>query len=178
MKSLLIAAGALAALGVAAPVLADDANLNFSGYGTLGLDDINGDHANTAAVTGRLGARFGPYVGVEGEASGGFTSGGTDLNGAHADISTRDQYAAYAVGFVPVMSDADLFARIGYGARDVHVSEPATSFTVNAPSWNIGGGGQYFFDPKDGVRAEYTRWNADERDLNANVWSLAYVRKF
>jgi hypothetical protein len=176
MKSLLIAAAALAALGVAAPAFAQDPNI--SGYGTLGAEDFNANDANIGAVTGRLGARIGRYFGVEGELSGGFSNSHVNDGGVSANASLRDQYAAYAVGFLPVMPNADLFARLGYGASDLHLSAPGVSDTINETSWNVGGGGQYFFDGKNGVRAEYTRMTADRSDLDANVWSLGYVRKF
>ena len=180
MKSLLIAASALALAGVAAPAMAQDAYPNISGYGTLGVDDFNSNSENIGAATGRLGARFGRYFGVEGELSGGFNSADTDIGGIRSKVRLNDQYAGYAVGFLPVMPNADLFARIGYGASDLHVSQPlpGNNFNTNVTSWNAGVGGQYFFDGKDGVRLDYTRFTADRSDLDANVFSLAYVRKF
>ncbi|HLI64976.1 MAG TPA: porin family protein [Caulobacteraceae bacterium] len=177
MKTLLLAAAAaIAAAGAAAPAAAQ----TISGYGTLGAEDINSNDANVGAVTGRLGARFGQYLGVEGELSGGFNSDRVNLGGTRADVRVNDQYAAYAVGFLPVMPNADLFARIGYGATDLHIKVPPGSphFDAHVTSWNAGAGGQYFFDGNDGVRAEYTRETADRADLDANVFSLAYVRKF
>ena len=72
MKILFTTAAAAAALLAAAPALADPPAV--SGYGTLGYTDFNGDSANLGAITGRLGARWGRYVGVEGELSGGVTS--------------------------------------------------------------------------------------------------------
>jgi outer membrane immunogenic protein len=180
MKSLVLAAATLAVLGAAAPALAQPMTLSgVSGYGTLGLGDFNNDSSNIGAVTGRVGARFGPYVGVEGELSGGFNSSHSDLGGARSNVSMRDQYAAYAVGFLPVAPNADLLARIGYGATDLHVSQPLnTNFNRYETTWNAGVGGQYFFNGGNGVRLDYTRETADRSDLDANVFSAAYVRKF
>jgi hypothetical protein len=101
-----------------------------------------------------------------------------NLNAAPTDVHVNDQYAGYAVGFLPVMPNADLLARVGYGATDVDLSQTGHSFHDYVTSWNAGVGGQYFFDGKDGLRADYTRETADRSDLDANVWSLAYVRKF
>jgi outer membrane immunogenic protein len=101
-----------------------------------------------------------------------------DLGGARTGVHVDDQYAGYAVGFLPVMPNADLLARVGYGATDVDLSQPGRSFHDYVTSWNAGVGGQYFLDGKDGLRADYTRETADHADLDANVWSLAYVRKF
>jgi outer membrane immunogenic protein len=179
MKSLVLAAATLAVLGAAAPALAQPLSLNgISGYGTLGVEDLNDNSANIGAVTGRLGARFGPYIGVEGELSGGFSNAHADIGGGRSTVSLRDQYAAYAVGFLPVAPNADLLARIGYGASDLHFAQPGNDFNRNQTTWNAGVGGQYFFSPANGVRLDYTRETADRSDLDANVFSAAYVRKF
>lgn len=174
MKSLFFAAAALAAFVGAAPAFAQSTGA----YGTLGGADLNSNSANVGAITGRVGYRFIPYVGVEGELSAGVGDDHIDLGGVRTGVHVNDQYAGYAVGFLPVTPNADLLARIGYGATDLNLSQPGRSFHNSVTSWNAGVGGQYFFDGKDGVRADYTRETADRSNLDANVWSLAYVRKF
>jgi hypothetical protein len=180
MKFLLIAASSLTMLAAAGPALAQPMNLSgVSAYGTLGVDDFSRHSADIGAVTGRLGARFGRYLGVEGELSGGFNGAHTEIGGARSNLTMRDQYAAYAVGFLPVAPNADLLARVGYGAADLHVSQPANvAFNRYQTTWNAGVGGQYFFDGADGVRLDYTRETANRSDLDANVFSAAFVRKF
>jgi outer membrane immunogenic protein len=179
MKILILAAATLAVIGAAAPALAQPVMGGVSAYGNLGIGDVNTDSVNNGAITGRVGARFGPYIGVEGELSGGFSSDRTNIGGVHSDVSLRDQYAAYAVGFLPVMPNADLLARIGYGASDMHVTQPMnTAFNRYETTWNAGVGGQYFFSGANGVRVDYTRETADRSDLDANVLTAAYVRKF
>ncbi len=174
MKSLLFAAAATAALFASAAALADPVGV----YGTLGGEDINSDSANVGAITGRLGARFIPYFGVEGEVSAGLGGDHANIGAVRTGVHVNDQYAGYAVGFLPVTPNADLLARVGYGASDLNLSQPGRSFHDHVTSWNAGVGGQYFFDGKDGLRADYTRETADHANLDANVWSLAYVRKF
>jgi hypothetical protein len=171
MKSLLFAAAAVLA---AAPAFAQSVNV----YGTLGGEDLNSDSANVGAITGRVGVQPIPYFGVEGELSAGLGDDHINVGGARTGVHVNDQYAGYAVGFLPVMPNADLLARIGYGATDLDVSQGGHSFHDYVTSWNAGVGGQYFLDGKDGIRADYTRETADRSDLDANVWSLAYVRKF
>ncbi len=183
MKSLVLAAATLAVLGAAAPALAQPMSLaGISAYGNLGVEDFNIDNhqsLNIGAVTGRVGARIGPYFGVEGEVSGGFNGDHTNVGGLRSNVTLRDQYAAYAVGFLPIMPNADLLARIGYGASNLHVTQPFdTAYNRYETTWNAGVGGQYFFTPADGVRLDYTRETADRSDLDANVFSAAYVRKF
>ncbi|HKT55031.1 MAG TPA: porin family protein [Caulobacteraceae bacterium] len=177
MKSHLIAATCVAALAAAAPAFAQDP-WAVNGYGTLGYTDYNAHSANVGAITGRLGARFGQYFGVEGELSGGVSNDHINYYGTRTNVHVNDQFAGYGVAFLPVLPNADLFARVGYGQTQLHLSNANGSGTGNENSWNIGAGGQYFFDGKDGVRLDYTRFNAEHSDFNSNVWSVAYVRKF
>ena len=95
-----------------------------------------------------MGYRFIPYVGVEGELSAGVGDDHIDLGGVRTGVHVNDQYAGYAVGFLPVTPNADLLARIGYGATDLNLSQPGRSFHDSVTSWNAGVGGQYFFDGK------------------------------
>ncbi|HLK23090.1 MAG TPA: porin family protein [Caulobacteraceae bacterium] len=173
MKSVLLTASALTLLATAAPAFAQATGV----YGTLGGEDLNSGSANVGAITGRLGYRFMPYLGVEGEGSAGLGGDRVNIGGQAASVHVNDQYAGYAVGFLPITPNLDVLGRVGYGATDLHLSRPGESFHANVTSWNAGVGAQYFAG-HDGVRADYTRETADRSDLDANVWSLAYVRKF
>jgi outer membrane immunogenic protein len=181
MKATLFAAAAVAALVVAAPALADSPNYDGTsfygdlGYTNLGLSGFG--NPDFSDITGRLGARFGKYLGVEGELSGGLNSEHVNIGGTPGNARMNDQYAAYAVGYLPVSPNADLLARIGYGNTDFHASVPGSSFNGSDTSWNFGVGGQYFFDGHNGVRADYTRANYN-KGPDANIWGLSYVRKF
>ncbi len=175
MKSLLLAAAATAALAAAAPAFAQSTGV----YGTLGGEDLNSNSANVGAITGRLGYRPIPYLGIEGEVSAGIGSDHLNIGGARASVRVNDQYAGYAVGFLPIGPNFDVLGRIGYGATDLRLRRPGASFSDRLTSWNAGVGAQYFMDGKDGVRADYTRETATgHNDIDANVFSLAYVRKF
>jgi len=177
MKIVFAAASAAAALLAAAPALADPPAV--TGYGTLGYTDFNGDSANLGAITARIGARWGQYLGAEGELSGGVTTDSANIGGTNASVRINDQYAGYAVGFLPLSPNADLFARIGVGQTRLNVSTPGTGASGDHTSVNYGVGGQYFFNGANGVRADYTRMSfTDHSNFDANVWSLAYVRKF
>ena len=179
MKIAFAAASAVAVLLAAAPALADPdpAPAAVTTYGTLGYTNFNGDDANLGAITGRIGARWGRYLGVEGELSGGVTSDTANIGGTNTKVRIGDQLAGYAVGYLPLSPNADLFARLGYGETRLNVSTPGTGASGNHTSVNYGVGGQYFFDGANGVRAEYTR--ANYHDIpDANIWSISYVRKF
>ena len=174
MKSLIVAASALALAGVAAPAFAQSSFAPTSVYGNLGGAVYNTEGENVEAVQGRLGARFGRYVGAEGELAFGVNS--KTISGV--DIKLKSSYAGYAVGFLPVAPNVDLLARVGYGHATVKGSAGGMSVTDGEDTVNYGAGAQVFLTPNDAIRADYTRYDIRHDGGNANVWALSYVRKF
>lgn len=178
----LIAAAAASAIAALSPAIASAQTSTTSGttfYGTLGYADTDLDHVNLGAIQGRVGARFGQYFGVEGELSGGVKNDTVNVAGTDVKVKLDSQEALYGVGFLPVSPNFDLLARVGYGHTEGSGSVSGVSATAKGDSWNYGVGGQYTFDGKNGVRVDYTReafqgHNTDD----ANVWSVAYLRKF
>jgi hypothetical protein len=179
MKSL-IATAALAAIAAAVVPAAASAQTAAPGaYGSIGYSAANQEGVDLGAIQGRLGYRFSPYLGVEGELAGGVKEDDTNIAGVPVDVKLEHQEAIYGVGFLPVAPNADLYARIGYGNTSLKVSGPGgVSATGDGDSWNYGVGGQYFFDDKNGVRADYTRFDFKDDNGEADVWSIGYVRKF
>jgi outer membrane immunogenic protein len=180
MKALITAASvaALAAL-LPAAASAQTANTGTSLYGTLGYADSNGDSLNLGTVQGRLGARFGQYAGVEGELGFGVAGDKTTVNGNEEKANIQHQAAIYGVGFLPLSPQFDLLARIGYGETRTKTNSVLASSSSDADSWNYGVGGQYRFDDKNGVRADYTREEfTGDGPSAANVYAVSYVRKF
>ena len=86
----------------------------------------------------------------------------------------------------PVLANANVFARGGYGHTDLTAGVTASLLTgvettakAGLDSWNYGAGAQYFFDGKNGIRAEYTRFDFQERGVqDADTWTVSYVHKF
>lgn len=178
MKALIATAAAGLAAATLVPAAASAQDLAPAAYGTLGYSAAGADGVNLGALQGRLGARFGKYLGVEGEAAFGVDGDKTYVAGAPVKVEEKHQVAAYGVGYLPVAPNADLFVRAGYGNTKLKASAAGTSASDDGDSWNYGVGGQYFFNDKNGVRADYTRHDFVGDGPNANVWSLAYVRKF
>ena len=202
MKVLFAAASAAALLAAApasAQVLAGTqwyGNLGYSHASTnVDFEDLNQDvDLKSGAVTGRVGARFGQYLGVEGEAAFGLTESEESFNGTisgvpyTADITykMKHELAVYGVGFLPVAPNADLFARLGVGQAESEVSATVraggftetTSEDGSSDFVAYGAGGQYFFDGQNGVRGEYTRFDLSDDGAEFDVFSIAYVRKF
>ena len=185
----IIAAAGAACFAVAAATAASAQAINLpatplgptTAYGTLGytFQDRNTAFSPTlGAVTGRLGARFGGFLGVEGEYSYGVDS---DQNRGFKS-SIENQYAAYGVAYLPLRRNLDLFARLGYGAEDVRLGavDPAAPLAKITPDGvNYGAGAQWFFRPSEGVRFDYTRYDPTDRGFaTADTYGVSYVHRF
>jgi outer membrane immunogenic protein len=179
MKVLIVAATAAAAMAVPALALAQDATGGTSFYGTLGYAGLTGNHTDLGEIQGRLGARFGQYLGVEGEVGAGVKGDKVNVDGVEGKLKLQNQEAIYGVGFLPLSPQVDLLARVGYGYTRVKASALGTSASDSGDSWNYGVGAQYHLDAKNGVRADYTREEFQgSGGGGANVWALAYSRRF
>lgn len=174
----LIAAGAAVIAAALVPAFASAQSTPITGYGSLGYSHHDMDDVDLGAIQGRLGARFNPYIGVEGELGFGVKKDDINIGGVEGKAKLKNTMAIYGVGFLPVMPNADLYARVGYGNTNAKVSVPGVVAKVDGDSWNYGVGGQYFFDGANGVRADYTRYDYKDDAGNADVWSIGYVRKF
>lgn len=184
MNRLLLTALAGSALLAAAPAFAQDPATGTAWYqptqvyGSLGYTGINqgsGSGAHIGAVTGRVDARFGRYFGLEGEVGAGAKSD-TPVPGG-LKTSLDHQYAGYAVGYLPLTPNADLFARVGYGNSKIRY-QGTGGFAQNTESFNYGAGAQYFVTAHDGVRAEYTRQESNDIGPNADTVGVSYVHRF
>jgi len=185
VKSLVAFAALTAAAAFAVPAFAqsaaDFAPITYSA--SAGYTGISEAGNNLGAVTLRAGADFGKYVGVEGEGSFGVTDGGASAQGATLKTHLNNEYAGYGVARYPVLPNASLFARVGYGHSELKVSGSVNgssfSSTAGDDSLNYGVGGQYMFDGKNGLRLEWTRFDFRSHGVSdADAWTFSYVRKF
>ncbi len=162
MKMSLMAATAAAVALTAVPASAQQTGTQV--YGNLGYAHYDADGLDLGAVQGRLGARFGQYFGVEGEAAVGVDDdAGVDLN---------HSLGIYAVGYLPVGQNFDLLARVGGGMTEVDT--PVGDF--DDESLNYGVGAQWHINEGNAIRGDWTRMDSDT--VESDVWSLSYVRKF
>lgn len=177
MKAL-IAAASTAALLTVAPVVAQAQPMGSNMYGSIGYAQANTEGADLGAIQGRIGARFGPNFGIEGELAGGVKDDTISVGGVPVDVELEHQAAFYGVGFLPVAPNIDLLARVGYGTTGIEASTGGVSASADGDSWNLGVGGQWFMDDRNGFRADYTRYEFGDDEGDADVWSVAYVRRF
>jgi outer membrane immunogenic protein len=164
MKSLMIAASTAVLSLAILPAAAQSQEV----YGTIGYAGVDADGPNLGAIQGRLGYKFNPYVGIEGEAA----FGVSDDTVGGVDVKLQHEVGGYLVGYLPVTPNADLFARVGYSSTSFDTS--LGDVDGDGGAWGVGG--QYHFTDKDGVRLDWTRHDYDVGE--ANVWSLGYTRKF
>jgi len=180
MKSLM-AAASVAVIGMSLPVVSHAQTAPLTGvYGNLGYSDAHSSGVDLGAIQGRLGYRANNWLGVEGELAGGVKSDKvTVAPGVDAKVKLKHEEAIYGVGFLPVAPNWDLLARVGYGHTKASASASGVSVSDSGDSWNLGAGAQYHFDGVNGIRADYTRQEFQGHSAgHADVWSLAYSRRF
>ena len=181
MKTFVIAAAAAALAGIGAPALAQTMSQPqpqaYAGNGYTGLSP-NGHDAGE--VTGRLGGKMGRYWGVEAELGTGVNSTTYASPGGRTSLSEQPSGAGYIVGYVPITPRFELLARVGGGDTQFKYETPTGTTQVVSGSFNYGAGGQYFFDDKNGLRADYTRrdFQGSTAPRDMDTWSVGYVRKF
>jgi outer membrane immunogenic protein len=151
-------------------------------YGTLGytqLENHDGDaDGSLGAITGRVGAKLHPNFGVEAETSFGVDDDKVNVAGVNGKIEHRYDLAAYGVASVPVTSNIDLFARVGYGVTELKGNLAGLSASDHLNSWNYGAGATYNLDARNGIRADYTYRDFQHDQGSADTYALSFVRKF
>ena len=178
MKALIAAASA-AALATLAPAIASAQTAPTAGpYVNLGYVHADAGAPNFEVLQGKLGYRFTPYLGIEGEAATGLKGWDTTVAGVNAHAKLSHEFAAYGVGFLPVSPNTDFLARIGYGTTKIKASAAGISQSGSEESWNFGVGAQHHFDGVNGVRVDYTRQEFNHGNGHSNNFGVAYTRRF
>ena len=184
MKSLIIAASALTlSAAAAAPALAQTWAPN-SYYGSLGYTYVQPDHGSFSELNGRLGARWGSFLGVEGEMGAAISNlGRTTPTGTALRVGEPIAGAGYGVVYYPVAPNIELLARLGYGEANFHTTNETNALLDSSRTWgslNYGVGAQYFVDGKNGIRVDYTRrdYQGTRAPTAADTAEVSYVRKF
>lgn len=146
-------------------------------HGSIGYGQIHGDLGDLGVVTGRIGARLHRHFGVEGEASVGVSDDEISLGIPGARVELTHDAAAYAVGYLPVSQNLELFARAGYGVTNIETTAAGATSDRSSEGVSYGVGANWFIDGRNGVRGDWTRRDLDV-DGDGDVWSLSYVRRF
>ena len=176
MRNILLATAALTL--IAAPAMAQSIS-SPQVTGSVGYTVLDGDDASLGAITGRLNARVSPYFGVEGEASFGVKDDEVTFGAVTGDLSHEYDVAAYGVATLPINENFELFGRLGYGTTSIKADVAGFSAREDGESVNYGVGANYFFDGRNGVRADWTRRDfTDDNGGELDTYGLSYVRRF
>jgi outer membrane immunogenic protein len=174
----LLAAAALSAIAAAAQAQVPKPDI----YGSLGYQKR--DDSGIDAIQLRLGGRFGPNFGIEGEYAKGVEPDTLNLPTVppgQFKSQLRGELAAYGVGYLPINPNFDLFARVGYGRswtkRTFALPPNLAVVKDDVGSFNYGVGAQYFLDGKNGLRVDYTRQDR-KRERTDDTYAIAYTRRF
>ncbi len=169
-----IAAALAAGLGAfAAPAFAQSID------GSIGYSKVDAEGVDLGAVTARLGWTS-QVLGIEAEGSFGVNDDRVTVAGPPAlnvDVELKYAAALYATAGVPLGENGRIFGRVGYGTQKIEASAAGVSVPGSDQSWNYGAGAQFFFDGKNGLRADYTKHDFDDGE-DVDVWSVSYVRRF
>lgn len=189
MKAL-FGAAAVAALFVATPTFAQTVapstyiNLGYTNFALAEVDneDVGDADFNLGALTGRVGARFGPNLGIEGELGLGVQDQEESVGAFTASTKLKYEAAAFVVGYLPVGANTDLFARAGLGAAELEFEFTGPGEVERESGteglFGLGVGVQHFFDGVNGVRADYTRYTGEEESAEFDALGVSYVRRF
>ncbi len=163
-----------------------------AGYTYLDFDEDIGGDADVHALTGRVGWQLFPFLSFEAEASFGLDEDGFDFDGDEDDFDLDDNddgdvddvIAApgelgldYLVGIFaranfPVHDRVDIFARGGYAFVEVDSTVQTLGgnqliFGGSDNGFAIGGGATYDINRALEFRAEYTRYEFDDAEVNS-----------
>lgn len=176
MRNILLATAALTV--IAAPAAAQSLS-SPALTGSVGYTHLDAGDGDLGAITGRLHGRFNQYFGVEGEASVGVKDEDVTIGGVDGKLEHDYDAAAYAVATVPVNPNFELFGRVGYGTTSIKADVAGVTAEEDGESVNYGAGANYFFDGRNGIRADWTRRDfTDDNGGEVDTYGLGYVRRF
>ncbi len=174
MRILIYSAAAIALM--ATPALAQDRT---GMYGSLGYSQLDGADGDLGAVTGRLGARMSRNFGLEAELSTGVKDDDITIGAVTGSLKLDYDAAAYAVGYLPLSDNFELFGRAGYGTTSVEADVAGFTQTEDGESFNYGAGANWWFNENSGLRGDWTRRDfTDDGGGEVDAYSLSYVRRF
>ena len=145
-------------------------------YANLGVI-LYDDDPDLSGIEAKLGYSFNKYFGVEAQGSIGTNRESDTIDSVTVDAKVDYSLAAFAVARLPLGKKFEVFARGGLHNTQASVEIEDGSipdFDLTETGLAVGGGVQYNFNKKHAIRYEYTYLD----DIDANTYTLSYVRKF
>ena len=168
---------AFAACSIAAvPALAQDSGW----YGDVGYQfhsiDDDGTEADLGTITGHVGYDFTPNLAAEGELGIGVQDEDINVLGTNVELGVNYLVGAYGRVQAPLSENLTVFARAGLVQAEVEAEGAGASASDSETGAGYGVGGEFHFDGQNGIRADYTRY--DIEDLEIDAFMIGYSRKF
>lgn len=175
MRTLLLTTAALTLIAV--PAMAQEPAARVTG--SVGYTQLDGDDGDLGAITGRATYNFTRYLGVEGEASFGVKDEDITVGAVNGSLEHEYDAAAYGVATLPISENFELFGRLGYGTTSIKADVAGFTASEDGESVNYGVGANYFFDGRNGIRADITRRDfTDDAGGEVDTYGIGYVRRF
>ncbi|MBI1250017.1 MAG: outer membrane beta-barrel protein [Alphaproteobacteria bacterium] len=177
MRKFAFLSAAAAAIAIACPAAAQSRAMDAGRvYVGAGYTQLDADDIDVGGVTGRVGYRFTPNLGVEGEATFGVDDDTAQDFGVPIDVELDNQWGVYGVGFVPITPSVEAFGRVGYVQVEAQGSVGGFTAGVDEDGIGFGGGVQWHATDHFAVRGDYTRLEGDDDGVNAyavsGVWTF------
>jgi hypothetical protein len=166
MKTIAIIAISALSLAAGTTAIAEDLKPQYYVSGGVQSTSTDKSDAELKGFNAKLGARFNPYWGVEGEAAVG--------SGKDNGIKLSNSAAVYGVGYYPLNEKLDLLGRVGVAdtaLKNAGKNESGTSL-------NYGVGAQYHFNPDYAVRLDLTRAEFRKDYGSSDTAAISVVKKF
>lgn len=174
MKFAMLAAAAAVALAPVATAEGLYGDLNYSFISS----DEDGVDVNLGAIVAHAGYAFTPNFAVEGELGFGVNDDEFDVLGADVSVGLNYVAGIYGVGILPVSEQINLFARAGLVQAELEAEASfggaAASESDSEGGYAIGLGGSYNFNEKAYLRADYTRYDIDESEVDAFMIGIGF----
>jgi opacity protein-like surface antigen len=135
-------------------------------YSTINFSDAD---VRVGAIGGRVGWRIGPNFAIEGEGAFGVQDDTVTVLGVDVNAELDSAWAIFAVGALPVSSDATVFGRIGWASAEVTASVPGVSLSESDDGFAAGVGGTVNLSDHWALRADYTYIDENVHSLGAGV---------
>jgi opacity protein-like surface antigen len=172
MKSLLIAASAIAVLAGAASAQEGPFRIG------AGYQSIDTDNATYDALTLRGSYDFTSVFSVEGDLLIGLGDESTTIGATTVTSEIKYGVGVYGVARLPLNEQFSLFARGGYAFFDTSASAAGVSFNDDADGWAFGAGAEWAFAGPNAIRVDYTRYDFVDGNGDADAFGISFVRRF
>lgn len=172
MKSLLIAASAIAVLAGAASAQEGPFRLG-AGYQAI---DTDGATYDTLTLRGSYDVTS--IFSVEGDLLIGLGDESTTVGAATVTSEIDYGVGVYGVARVPLNEQFSVFARGGYTYFDTNASVAGAAFGDDVDGWAFGAGAEWAFAGPNAVRVDYTRYDFVDGNGDADAFGISYVRRF